>query len=588
MSFTGDLEHLPIVDVIQLLHSTRKSGVLRVKSRKGESQLVFKDGYIVSASHLNNTVRIGTLLVSLNIISETDLDEVLKDQQASGNDRKPLIITLLEKGLVNEKDAYKALEQLIEMTIVEILTWKKGNFTLEMLTTSITDEYKYYPDKMKQEVNIDTQSVLMDSLRIFDEKVRDGQLVEEEDLPEDAPLRVEEEPSLSADDLGLGDFESLGEKVPKVFKGVTIFDPCSVHREKIREAAPWLSGQEHEELALFLGNLAESNRIPEIGSAQDERSLTVIFYSPDELLKHAVTSACKAAGIHVFATNEERNLAPIIAQSLSKNNIPFLVMDAPEPTEGGFTPQSLGLLKQEIRECFPDLVTIQLANSFDFVFSLQSYGEGVKAVIPRPDRGDRRETYIRDLISFLECLPQFLRRQAFLPGKRFDVLLGKCFTSLRDCREVPEVAHAVLNFVADYFDRSLTLIVRDTELIAERGIGINSDKYLGVTPPLGFRIPLSDSPLLRKVLETGRTYYAPTDDAGLKKHLHAAIGVPLHPPILLLPLKNRDRTISLTYGDFGTKEVKPVETDLLDVFTCQAELAMEFALYRKKAEHPPR
>ena len=43
MSFTGDLEQLPIVDVVQLMNSTRKSGILSVEGRKGESQLVFKD-----------------------------------------------------------------------------------------------------------------------------------------------------------------------------------------------------------------------------------------------------------------------------------------------------------------------------------------------------------------------------------------------------------------------------------------------------------------------------------------------------------------------------------------------------------------
>lgn len=62
MSFSGDLEHLPIVDVIQLLHTTRKSGTLCVRGRTGESQLVFKDGYIVSANHPNNSIRIGRLL----------------------------------------------------------------------------------------------------------------------------------------------------------------------------------------------------------------------------------------------------------------------------------------------------------------------------------------------------------------------------------------------------------------------------------------------------------------------------------------------------------------------------------------------
>jgi len=39
MSFVGDLEHLPIVDVIQLLHATRKSGTLCMKSLKGRASL---------------------------------------------------------------------------------------------------------------------------------------------------------------------------------------------------------------------------------------------------------------------------------------------------------------------------------------------------------------------------------------------------------------------------------------------------------------------------------------------------------------------------------------------------------------------
>jgi len=80
MSFTGDLEHLPIVDVIQLLHATRKSGILRISCRKGESQLVFKDGFIVSANHLNNSVRIGKILINLGLITPELLDQTLKEQ----------------------------------------------------------------------------------------------------------------------------------------------------------------------------------------------------------------------------------------------------------------------------------------------------------------------------------------------------------------------------------------------------------------------------------------------------------------------------------------------------------------------------
>jgi Domain of unknown function (DUF4388) len=186
VSFTGDLEYLPIVDVVQLLHATRKSGILRLKSRKGESSLVFKDGSIVSANHLNDSVRIGTILVERNILTPEVLDRALLEQKRAGAERKPLIITLVDKGLVKEEDAYRGLEYLIEMTLVEILTWKKGTFTMGVLPHAIDDEYRYYPGKMHREISVDAQGVLMDALCLFDEKMRDGKLPTD-DMPGDRP-----------------------------------------------------------------------------------------------------------------------------------------------------------------------------------------------------------------------------------------------------------------------------------------------------------------------------------------------------------------------------------------------------------------
>jgi len=206
MSFTGDLEHLPIVDILQLLHTTRKSGILRVKSRKRESDLVFKDGYIVSASHLNNSIRIGTILIKRNIITPELLDQTLLEQKSAGAGRRPLIVTLLDKGVVKEEDAYRGLEHLIETTLIEILTWKRGTFTLDVLPAAITDEYRYYPGKINREIYIDAQGVLMDAVRIFDEKMRDGELVEEEITEDDGtatgPIPDHAGPVLLADNTG--------------------------------------------------------------------------------------------------------------------------------------------------------------------------------------------------------------------------------------------------------------------------------------------------------------------------------------------------------------------------------------------------
>jgi len=212
MSFSGDLEHLPIVDVIQLMHSTRNSGILHIRGRKGASQLVFKNGFIVGASHLNNGVRIGDILVSQGAISSETLQEALSIQHTPGAPRKPLIVTLLENNMVEEREAYSGLKSLIELTLIEVLTWRKGDFTLEASDEVASDEFKYYPNEIEREINVDVQSILMDALRIFDEKVRDGEIFLEEE--------GESGNDITADLLGLDDLDQIERKIPGVYQGL--------------------------------------------------------------------------------------------------------------------------------------------------------------------------------------------------------------------------------------------------------------------------------------------------------------------------------------------------------------------------------
>jgi hypothetical protein len=587
MSFTGDLEHLPIVDVMQLLHQTRKSGILRVKGRKGESQLVFKDGYMVSANHLNNSIRIGKILVDLNIITPEILDQALKKQGESGADRKPLIVTLIDQGLVKEEDAYKGLEHLIELAVVEILTWKKGTFTLEVMPTDAVDEYRFYPGKLTQEINVDTQSVLMDALRIFDEKMRDGELTEEELTEDDASPAdpgAEDTLLLSADDLGLADLDQLERKIPDVFTGLADYDPATIHRLKIEEAAPDLSMADREELVAFLANFfapAPTSEVPPRGG----QAQAVLFFSNDELVTHFVTTACKHAGIPVFATNEEQDLAPIVAQSLTYNSLPILVFDAPEVAGGRFSAAKLATLRQQLREKEPRICIIQLVSPHDYVFALRAYGDGVRAVLPRPSQDDCGETFAADMVRFLQTLRTYVEgivaEQRDNPLERLKTGLNR----LHHLNEAPDIALVLLECVAGMFERSLTLIVRGDELIAERGIGIGSGTGGEVTPPLGFRIPLAQASLLRKVVEAGELYYGKSDDAVVREHLFAAIGTPSRTNILLLPMRSRGKTLSLIYGDFGSKEISPVVSDQLEILASQAELVLENALYRKSLKN---
>lgn len=584
MSFTGDLEHLPIVDILQLLHATRKSGILRVTSRKGESHLVFKNGYIVSANHLNNSIRIGDILIKRNAITPAMLERTLQQQQAAGEGRKPLIVMLLDMGAVKEEEAYRGLEELIEITVVEILTWKKGTFVLDMLSGPVPNVYRYYPAAIDHEINVDTQGVLMDSLRIFDERRRDGELPEESPAEDEARAESSPEggePLLSADDLGLGDLDQLERKIPEVYSGLA--DPTMVHRRKLDATAAALSPEQRDELAAFLAEFSTG----EEGNAEAARASSLLFYSPDEALQHEVTTVCKQAGIPVFATNDEQNLEPIIYRSLEKNRLPLLVFDAPYPTGGSFSAENMAALRRQQREDQPEISIIQLAPPRDDSFAMQAYGDGVRAVIPGPPREASAETFVADTIRFLLTFQAYARRCATERDSLRSDSIRRCIAALREAREVPGVALILLQGVAGTFERAVTLIVRETELVAERGIGIKDTQGRGATPPLGFRIPLTGSSLLRRVIDSGRILFGKADDAALRDHLFAKIGMPRRASLLLLPLRLRGKTIALTYGDFGDREITPVDINLLYIMANQAELALEIAAGRKKLDKSP-
>ncbi len=398
MSFTGDLEHLPIVDIIQLINSSRKSGILSVRGKKGESQLVFKDGYIVSASHLNNSIRIGQILVDMGLISTEQLEAGLLKQQADGSNRKPLVITLIEMGLTREEHAYKGLQKLIETTLVEILTWKTGKFTLQALSETIACDFRYYPEKMNHEINLNTQSILMDALRVFDEKMRDG-LIEEEKV-EVAGFDDAFSELLSEDVLGLAEIEHLSAQIPKAFAGLAPFDPVADQRKKVAELAPHLQAGDLDRIATYLARHA---RDPRHATSESNKPMLLVLLTGDKLLGHALAMVSGGLPIEVIVVETASAAEAAMAPASAGGRACCLVIDA--PVAGTQEPAAICLLS---REKYPQVIRVQLAMPEDSSLAIQAYRSGARAVIPRPGLGNNPSSFAGDFIALLELLPSYL------------------------------------------------------------------------------------------------------------------------------------------------------------------------------------
>jgi hypothetical protein len=594
MAFTGDLEHLHIVDIIQLLHTTRKSGTFSVKGSKGESRIIFSNGYIVGASHLDNKIRIGTVLVKMNAITLEDLEQALEIQKNVGRDRKPLIATLIEMGRLSPEEASKGLRKLIEMTIVELIGWTKGTFTLETDDIPVTPECHYPIGTMEQVMSLDAQMVLMDALRIFDERERDRQsgktspsyeelfsdLVPSDEIVES----VEKPPVLTADDLGLGDIEHLERKLPRFSPGDEIFDPVEIHRQKIKETLAGFSAEEQESFVTFLEKSASS--LYERPAKPTGRAQAIILFSEDDLIKHSIMTICKNEGVLVFTTEGEEDLDRIVAQCISIKTLPVLVFDKPEMSEGMLSEEEIVRLRRQAIGKYPAIPVIQMAPPADYVFTLQAYHDGCRAVFPKPSKETREETFIEDAIRFLDIFKMYIM-EYFHKQKdagAADAQLSKIkdrMIAIRDIYEPPDVSFALLQSVAEIFERAITFVVRPNELIGERAFGVNAKTDKEFVSKVRLRIPLTRPSVFLDVAEKGQPFYGESRDEVLRESLFGVIGEPLKPTIILLPMKSRGKVITLTYGDFGQKEVSQVQKDMLSILANQAGMAVENAVYRK-------
>lgn len=592
MPLTGELEHLPIIDVIQLIHSTRKSGTLNVYSSKGEGQLVFNSGYIVGATHSNEKMRIGQILCEHKIITSDDLDKALRIQEKTGDDRKPLIATLLEHCGLSKGSAFKSLETLIELTIVEMISWSKGFFSLEIDKIHIFDEYRYLPTQL-QEINLDTQMVLLDALRIFDEKVHAGeiQIVDEPlDVMPDVQSRAEctvensdHDLILSDDILGLADLDKIERKKPLIFKSLETFDPSEIHRQVINKALPELTGAEASKLAEFLVEGARPLPLDESGPTVNTAQ-AIIMYSSDEFIQHAVMTVCKNEGRLVFVTADSKDLDDLIDRVRSKELEPILIFDAPDESAAGFSYDLLVGTRTHKMELFPEVSFIQLTSPSDYSFTLQSLNSGVRATLPKPRLEQRRETFVADMSNFLHTLQGYISNCYDAERRQHFTRLRNRLTGFHRLSKAPEISLSILQFIGEVFERSLTLIVDKTELVAERCIGVLADKGQGVTASQKFRFPITEDSIFQQVITDGKLFYGPIKEDSLEEYLFTKIGAPLESTILLVPLQSNQRTVTLTYADFGNNSCKHVPIDFIEFFVALAGIAVENALFRRQLE----
>jgi tetratricopeptide (TPR) repeat protein len=161
-AFTGDLQLLAVPDLLEFLKSSRRTGTLVVTSEAGIGAVNLKGGNITGAAS-PGSVNLGDILKRDGLVDE----ETLKGAAEAQSDKPEQLLgsILVARGVVDAGQVRKALTQQVQSAIIEMLHWQSGRFAFEPETpTDDTDG--------EIEIILDTQGVLLDALREFDEQNR--------------------------------------------------------------------------------------------------------------------------------------------------------------------------------------------------------------------------------------------------------------------------------------------------------------------------------------------------------------------------------------------------------------------------------
>ena len=538
MSLAGKLEDVPLTDVMQFIHLGRRTGTLTVDHLDYQAKVQFHNGGIVGARSPSAEM-LGELLVREGALSTEARDRALQHQREVDPGRS-LGQLLLELGEVELDHVRQAIRAQIERTIFEVVTWHSGSFVFDLDTLQPIDDIAFFPSELIPDFDLNTQMVLLEAARIFDERNRD----------------IDEAEATSTVDEGPGaNFTATQERVEQASD---LFDETNPRLEVQLESAPETVAQEQ----------AEDEAIDRLGSAESLAPEPIL----DTVLQFvsAGTGLLKELGprfVELEATVER-----IEASQAGRSRETGQIIVVFEVMEGKTSIEELS----QVCSSHPGLPVICVLH--DVAMTAKAYSSGAAAVVP-PEATAIIGCF-RSMARFRGLVAELARPQA--PDKAAFDKLRRVVADLRSGVFSATVALNLMNVISESVERAVLFLVKRESLSVLGAFGFDNQGRPLAERTHGVEIQLSEESGLSKAMEMGRALKASFDEANLPDQLIETIGRPIHEEIVIFPVLGSDRVILVVYTDNGLLDRPIEEIDVLDLAAAEVGIAFENELLRRQ------
>jgi CheY-like chemotaxis protein len=529
LSLIGNLEDLPLLDILQIVSFSKKTGCLGIRTDAGPGAIVFKDGLVVAA-----------------FTWETPTIDP-RVRAASAEKRKTVI------------------RSRIELALNKLIRLREGRFHFALsLEPPVSVEERDLSDETL-EAGINAEELILDLARGIDEDRRNSAAALEASFAE-----AEEAP---AEEPG-------GETEPD--------EPPGLVEATVDEALGGRGGGDE----IAPGTTLASEAPPVSEQEQATGPPVVLLVDDEEDVRRVLADSLESAGYQVVEA-EDTNAAVKKAQRLAGAEIPFLlVTDLGMPTSGGSSFQGGFEVVKRIRKMNLDPPVLVMTESLSSAVQARSKQMKISDLVFKPSLSKLDPAHFEsDLKGFArrllnESIPRMgpPRGKVGRPQPAAKVEAPGPAEELRRPQDASEVAQLVMKVAREFFERGMLLLVRNDEA---RGLGGFGAAPKGESLNLVVRqlvIPLGEPSVFRSLVSARKPFRGRIEEDKWGRYLLAKIGRFRASEAALLPLLTHREVVAVLYGDNPETGRDLGALEGLEVFISQAGIALENAFLQRKIQ----
>ena len=573
MALQGNLEDLPLLDIVQIVSFSKKTGYLRLRMEAGDGAIVFREGLVVAA------------FTALSPAADPRLATLPAAARETAIKRR-LGFALEELARLREGafgfELTKAVPESVSGRDIRIETLAAGINPQELLldlAQGMDDDRAHSAAAVEASFATPTEGVVAEELAAYAPPLVPAEAVRQAFADEPPPPETETAEQSQT--------------------------PAECYRPETRPLAK-LTRE-----AVAEAQAAPAESAPAAAAEPAPVARAILLVDDEQDVRQVLGRHFGDAGYEIVEAADPEAAAKLAARLRSETKPFVLVTDLGMPASGGASFQGgfeviKRLWKMNLRP-----PVLMMTESLNQSLRLRARQMGVQSFVFKPTLSKLNpRQFEADLSAFAaklvrDVLPHLaevavLKPSPSRPARKAEAraeaapqaegatrpfeFLKRRLVELRQGGDANEIAMLVMKVGREFFERSLLFVVKNDEARGLGGFGIAPREETLNLLARQITIPLGEASLFREVAQGRRAWSGPPPADRWLGHMMGRIGRFQSRGVALLPLVAHRETIAIVFGDNPETGRDPGGLEPLEVFVQQAGIALENVFLQKKLQ----